>query len=65
MVVMDAKGLSDDIDQLLVVLERLPAEELRIVEWLVNEILERPDDNEHRKAAVSAATSRMSALRSV
>jgi len=62
---MGANGLSDDVDQLLAVLERLPAEELRIVQWLVNELLERPDDNEHRQAAVSAATARMSALRSV
>ena len=62
---MDANGLSDDVDQLIAVIERLPAEELRILQWLVDALLDLPDDTEHRKAAASAATSRMSALRSV
>jgi hypothetical protein len=62
---MDVKELSDDVDQLLAALQRLPAEELQIVQWLVNELLERPDDDEHRSTAVSTATTRLSAIRSV
>jgi predicted signal transduction protein with EAL and GGDEF domain len=66
MSLMDANELSDDIDRLLAALAALPVEELRIVESFVNELLERPDDNnEHRRTAVGAAIARMSALRSV
>ena len=62
---MDANGSYSDDEQLLAALGRLPVEELQIVQWLVDQLLEHPDDNEHRKAATSAATARMSALRSV
>jgi hypothetical protein len=62
---MDTNRSCDDVDQLLAALERLPVQELQIVQWLVDQLLERPDDNEHRQAATSAATARMSALRSV
>jgi hypothetical protein len=50
---------------MLSALERLPVEELQIMQWLVDQLLERPDDNDHRKAATGAATARMSTLRSV
>jgi HEAT repeat protein len=62
---MDANGSRDDVDQVLAARERLPVEELQIVRWLVEELLEHPDDDARRKAVTSAAMARMSALRSV
>ena len=62
---MRANGLPDGLDELLATLEQLPVDALQIVQWLVDELVERPDDNEHRKQILSAATARLSALRSV
>ena len=62
---MAPNGLPDDTDELFAALERLPLDVLQIVQSFVSNMIESPDDNDRRKEALSVATARMSALRSV
>jgi hypothetical protein len=62
---MDAKQPLDETDRLLAALEQLPVDALQLVHSFVAELLQCPDDNDRRKQALGAATSRMSALHSV
>ena len=62
---MPRNELPKDIDTLLADLERLPVDVLEIVQGFVAELIRCGDDDDPRKAALSAATARISALRSV
>ncbi|HEY6598178.1 MAG TPA: hypothetical protein VIZ30_02655 [Pseudomonadales bacterium] len=63
---MSAQDASlNDAEHLLTALNRLPADALQIVQAFVTELLQCIDDDERRKEVLSAATSKLSALRSV
>ena len=62
---MDANGSPHDVEQLLATLEKMPVDALQIVQSFVTELVQHPDDVEHRKETLSGAISKMSALRSV
>ena len=62
---MDADETPRDADELLAALEKMPLDALQIVRWFVTELVEHPDDNDHRKEILSGAIARISALRSV
>ena len=62
---MDSNGLPHDSDRLLAALATMPVDALQIMQWFVNELVKRPDDNDHRKEILNRAIAKMSALRSV